>query len=36
LKEKLAKAIKDKKARQPIFRALRALSVEELRIESGK
>jgi hypothetical protein len=36
LKEKLAKAIRDKKARQPIYNALRALSVEELGIESGK
>jgi hypothetical protein len=36
LKEKLAKAIRDKKARQPIYKALRALSVEELGIESGK
>jgi hypothetical protein len=36
LKEKLAKAIRDKKARQPIYKALRALSVEELNIEAGK
>jgi len=36
LKEKLAKAIKDKKARQPIYKALRALSSEELAIEQGK
>jgi hypothetical protein len=36
LKEKLAKAIRDKKARQPIYKALRALSVEELAIEQGK
>jgi hypothetical protein len=36
LKEKLAKAIRDKKARQPIYKALRALSVEELNLEAGK
>lgn len=36
LKEKLAKAVRDKKARAPIYQALRALSVEELRVESGK
>lgn len=36
LKEQLAKAIRDKKARAPIYQALRALSVEELRVESGK
>jgi hypothetical protein len=36
LKERLAKAIRDKKARQPIYKALRALSVEELAIEQGK
>ncbi len=36
LKEQLAKAIRDKKARAPIYQALRALSVEELRIETGK
>jgi hypothetical protein len=36
LKEKLAKAVRDKKARQPIYKALRALSVDELRLESGK
>tara|TARA_R110002126_G_scaffold81733_2_gene201128 strand:- start:340 stop:612 length:273 start_codon:yes stop_codon:yes gene_type:complete len=36
LKEQLAKAIRDKKARAPIYQALRALSVEELRVETGK
>jgi hypothetical protein len=36
LKEQLAKAIRDKKARQPIYKALRALSVEELNIEAGR
>ena len=36
LKEQLAKAIKDKKARAPIYAKLRALSVEELRVETGK
>jgi len=36
LKEKLAKAIRDKKARHPIYKALRALSCEELAIEQGK
>ena len=36
LKERLAKAIRDKKARSPIYQALRALSVEELRVETGK
>ena len=36
LKEQLAKAIRDKKARAPIYQALRALSVEELRVEAGK
>lgn len=36
LKERLAKAIRDKKARVPIYQALRALSVEELGIERGK
>jgi hypothetical protein len=35
LKEKLAKAIRDKKARQPIYKALRALSVEELKLDGG-
>jgi hypothetical protein len=36
LKEKLSKAIRDKKARAPIYLALRKLSAEELRIEAGK
>lgn len=36
LKDKLAKAIRDKKARAPIYQALRALSVEEFGIESGR
>ncbi len=36
LKDQLAKAIKAKKARAPIYAALRALSVEELNLEAGK
>ena len=36
LKESLKKAVKQKKARAPIYQALRALSVEELRVEAGK
>jgi hypothetical protein len=36
LKDQLAKAIKAKKARAPIYAALRALSIEELRTETGK
>ena len=36
LKEQLAKAIRDKKARAPIYAKLRALSIEELRVEAGK
>lgn len=36
LKVKLAKAIKQKKARQPIYLALRALSIEELNIGAGR
>ncbi len=36
LKDQLAKAIKAKKARAPIYAALRALSIEELRVETGK
>lgn len=36
LKEQLAKAIRDKKARAPIYAKLRALSIEELRVETGK
>ena len=36
LKEALKKAVKQKKARAPIYAKLRALSVEELGIEAGK
>lgn len=36
LKEKLAKAIRDKKARQPIYKALRALTNEEMALERGQ
>jgi hypothetical protein len=36
LKDKLAVAIRQKKARAPIYQALRALSVEELNVEAGK
>jgi len=36
LKLSLVKAKRQKKAVAPIYKALRALSVEELRIESGK
>ena len=36
LKEALKKAVKQKKARAPIYAKLRALSVEELRVEAGK
>lgn len=36
LKERLAKAVRDKKARAPIYQALRALSVAELRVEMGE
>ena len=36
LKESLKKAVKQKKARAPIYQALRALSVEELNLEAGK
>jgi hypothetical protein len=36
LKDKLAVAIRQKKARAPIYAALRALSNEEFRIEQGK
>lgn len=36
LKDQLAKAIKAKKARAPIYAALRALSIEELTVETGK
>jgi len=35
LKDELAKAIRQKKARAPIYQALRALSIEELRVVSG-
>jgi hypothetical protein len=36
LKDKLAKAIQQKKARAPTYKALRALSVEELNLEAGR
>ena len=36
LKDKLAKAIRDKKARAPIYAKLRALSVEELNVVAGR
>jgi len=36
LKEKLAKAVRDKKARAPIYAALRALSIEELKVEGRR
>lgn len=36
LKERLQVAIKQKKARSPIYQALKALSSEELRLESGR
>jgi len=36
LKEALKKAVKQKKARAPIYAKLRALSVEELRVETGR
>ena len=36
LKDELAKAIKQKKARAPIYAKLRALSVEELNIVAGR
>jgi hypothetical protein len=36
LKDELAKAIKEKKARSQIYAALRALSIEELRVETGR
>lgn len=36
LKDKLAKAIRDKKARAPIYAKLRALSVEELNVVDGR
>jgi hypothetical protein len=36
LKDQLAKAIKAKKARAPIYAALRALSIEELKVEGRR
>ena len=36
LKEQLAKAIRDKKARSPYYKALRALTNEELALDGGK
>jgi len=36
LKDELAKAIKQKKARAPIYAKLRALSVLELKLVSGR
>lgn len=36
LKDKLAKAIRDKKARAPIYAKLRALSIEELNVVAGR
>lgn len=36
LKDKLAKVIQAKKARAPIYAALRALSVEELKVEGRR
>jgi hypothetical protein len=36
LKDELAKVIKAKKARAPIYAALRALSIEELNIEGRR
>jgi hypothetical protein len=36
LKDELAKAIKQKKARAPIYAKLRALSVEELNVVAGR
>lgn len=36
LKDQLAKAIKAKKARAPIYAALRALSIEELNVEGRR
>ena len=36
LKDELAKAIKQKKARSPIYAKLRALSVEELNVVAGR
>jgi hypothetical protein len=36
LKEKLAKAVRDKKARQPILKKLRELTNEEIRLDLGR
>jgi hypothetical protein len=36
LKDELAKVIKAKKARAPIYAALRALSIEELKVEGQR
>lgn len=36
LKDELAKAIRQKKARAPIYAKLRALSVEELNVVAGR
>jgi hypothetical protein len=36
LKDELAKVIKAKKARAPIYAALRALSIEELKVEARR
>lgn len=36
LKDRLQKAIRDKKARAPIYQALQALRTEELAIERGQ
>jgi len=36
LKDELAKAIKQKKARAPIYAKLRALSIEELNVVAGR
>jgi hypothetical protein len=36
LKDELAKVIKAKKARAPIYAALRALSIEELKLEGRR
>lgn len=36
LKDKLAKVIQAKKARAPIYAALRALSIEELKLEGRR
>lgn len=36
LKDELAKAIRQKKARSPIYAKLRALSIEELNVVAGR